>query len=173
VPVAVLLAVLGAYAAGALLGNARDPAAAGILLAVYTVGAHGRGVRRAAVGVVGTLALAVTLAASLVAHAPPDPIAPGATLVALGLLGDSVRARRAHLAELRDRAAGEERARMPPATRPPPGPPDARRRPPCPARSPAPADARTSRAPVAPATATASPPPAAPGSRDNSPSPPG
>jgi len=122
-PAAVLVWVMGAYAADALLGNERDPAAGGILLAMFSVGAYGERIRRLVVGAAAAAALVVPVAAYLLAHTWSSAIGPGAALVAAWLSGDYVRTRRAHLAERegraardreedRRRAASEERARI-------------------------------------------------------------
>jgi signal transduction histidine kinase len=122
-PVAVSVCVLGAYSADALLGNERDPAAGGILLAMFSVGAHAERVRRLVVGAAAAVALVVPVAAYLLAHTWSSAIGPGAGLVAAWLSGDYVRRRRAYLAERegratrdreedRRRAASEERARI-------------------------------------------------------------
>src|SRR5262245_33420597 len=122
-PVAVLVWVMGAYAADALLGNERDPAAGGILLAMFSVGAHAGRVNRLVVGAAAAASLVVPAAAYLLAQTWSSAIGPGAGLVAAWLCGDYFRTRRAYLAEResraardreedRRRAASEERARI-------------------------------------------------------------
>jgi signal transduction histidine kinase len=111
-PVAVLICVAGAFAAGGLLGYPAGPPAAGIVLAIYSVGNYGAQVRRVVVGTAGVVAMAVGLGGYLLAGTPANLVAPGASFVAAWLLGDYIRTRRAHLAELRERASRAEHDRV-------------------------------------------------------------
>jgi signal transduction histidine kinase len=110
-PVAVLVVMLVAFAAVNGLRLPGRSSGIGILLAIYSVGLYGEQVRRVAVGVVGVAGLVVAFAAYLVVSTPLFLIVPGFALCAAWLLGDYARTRRAHLADLGERAARAERDR--------------------------------------------------------------
>lgn len=110
-PVAVLFCVAAAFVARMATGTPGGIAGLGLLVALYSVGAYAAPVRRLVVGAIGVAELVVAVGAFLVRGGPLDLIVPGIAFTAAWLVGDYIRARRAVMADLEERAARAERDR--------------------------------------------------------------